>query len=125
MSELEVHPSRWEHGSFFHLSLQTGALEAPWRGRPSTLWGSGRDAIRALLAWGRETLGFERVLVPSFFCPEVISALACELPVAIYPDAPGEPLPAGIDAGPRDVLVVVNTYGMRSKARVDTRAVVL
>jgi hypothetical protein len=125
VSDLEVHPSRWEHGSFFHLSLQTGTLEAPWRGRPSTLWGSGRDAIRALLAWGRETLGLDRVLLPSFFCPEVVPALARELPVAIYPDAPGEPLPARVDAGPRDVLLVVNTFGMRSRTRVETRAVVL
>ncbi len=125
VSDLDVRPARWEHGSFFHLSLETGALEAPWGGAPSTLWGSGRDAMRALLAWGRERLGFERILVPGFFCPEVTSALARELPVAIYPDAPGDPLPARVDASARDVLLVVNTYGMRAGARVCTRAVVL
>ncbi|HSD29180.1 MAG TPA: hypothetical protein VLL75_17900 [Vicinamibacteria bacterium] len=125
MSDLEVHPSRWEHGSFFHLSLEPGVLEAPWNGGPSTLWGSGRDAMRALLAWGRETLGFERIVVPSFFCPKVTSALARELPVAIYPDAPEDPLPDRFEASARDVLLVVNTYGMRARPRVDTRAVVL
>ncbi|MBC8067856.1 MAG: hypothetical protein IAG13_05930, partial [Deltaproteobacteria bacterium] len=45
---------RWEHGSDFHLASATGELAAPWIGRPHTLWGSGRDAMRALLAWGRE-----------------------------------------------------------------------
>lgn len=125
VSDLEVHPSRWEHGSFFHLSLQTGALEAPWSRGPSTLWGSGRDALRALLAWGRERLGFERILVPSFFCPEVTSALSRELPVAIYPDGPEEEPLARVDTSDRDVLLVVNTYGMRARPRLDTRAVVL
>ncbi|HSD66851.1 MAG TPA: hypothetical protein VLF95_09130 [Vicinamibacteria bacterium] len=125
MTEIEVPPSRWEHGSFFHLSRQTGVLEAPWSGRRSTLWGSGRDAMRALLAWGREELGFERVLVPSFFCPDVTAALARELPVAVYPDGPEDPLPARVEAGDRDVLLVVNTYGRRAGPRPDTAAVVL
>lgn len=126
LSDLEVRPERWEHGSFFfHLTLQTGDLQAPWIGKPSTLWGSGRDALRGFLAWGRETLALERVLVPSFFCPRVTATLARELPVAVYPDAPGEPPPAALEAGPRDVLLVVNTYGLRAKARVSTRAVVL
>jgi hypothetical protein len=123
--EVEVHPARWEHGSFFHLSLQAGVLEAPWSEGRSTLWGSGRDALRALLAWGREARGFERVLVPSFFCPEVVTAAARELPVAIYSDGPDGPPPARIEAGPRDVLLVVNTYGMRKGARIETPAVVL
>jgi len=123
--DLVVHPVRWEHGSFFHIALQTGALEAPWSGEPATLWGSGRDAVRALLAWGRGKRGFERVLVPSFYCPEVVEALARELPVAIYPDAPGDPLPGRVDASPRDVLLVANTYGMRARTHVATRAVVL
>jgi hypothetical protein len=81
--------------------------------------------LRALLAWGRDALALERVLVPSFFCPRVAAALARELPVAVYPDAPGEPLPAKVEAGPRDALLVVNTYGMRPMSRVLTRAVVL
>jgi hypothetical protein len=125
MTEINLHPSRWEHGSFFHLSRQTGVLEAPWMAGPFTLWGSGRDAIRALLAWGREELGFERLLLPSFFCPEVTPALERELPVAIYPDAPDGPPPARVEASPRDVVLVVNIYGMRGRSRPDTPAVVL
>jgi hypothetical protein len=125
MSDLEVHPSRWEHGSFFHLSLEPGVLEAPWNGGPSTLWGSGRDAMRALLAWGHETLGFERILVPSFFCPEVTQPRPGAALVAIYPDAPEDPPPDRFEASARDVLLVVNTYGMRPKPQMDTRAVVL
>jgi hypothetical protein len=116
---------RWEHGSDFHLCFEAGALEAPWCDRPSTLWGSGRDALRALLAWGRERRLFERVLAPSFFCRDVVAALARELPVATYDDAPDAPLPARVDADDRDVLLVVNTYGMRARSRIETRAVVV
>ena len=116
---------RWEHGSDLHLSRETGGLEAPWTAGGATLWGSGRDALRALQRFGRKEEGWRRVLVPNFFCGEVVSALARELPVAFYGDAPDGPLPARVDAERGDVLLVVNTFGGRDPSRVQTGAVVV
>jgi hypothetical protein len=120
-----VDASRWEHGSDFHLTSEAGALEAPWLSRPHTLWGSGRDALRALLAWGRDQLGLQRVHAPTFFCPAVVGALAHELPVSLYDDAPDQPLPAALAASARDLALVVNTYGMRGHRPLETAAVVV
>src|SRR5688572_30478270 len=116
---------RWEHGSHLHWVLDGGCLDAPWSGIAHTLWGTGRYALRALLAWGRDELRWQRVLVPTFFCQEVVQALARELPISLYPDAPADPLPTGIEAGERDVVLLVNTYGMRTQTRIQTRAVVV
>ena len=115
-------PSRWEHGSDFHLSSEMGELGAPWGARPATLWGSGRDAMRALLRWGRKERGWRRVLVPSFLCEHVVGALGRELTVGRYEDAPDAALPARVEAEAGDALLVVNTYGMRGPLRVETRA---
>jgi hypothetical protein len=81
--------------------------------------------MRALLRFGREEKRWKRVLVPSFFCEEVVAALARELPVARYGDAPDRPLPARVEGGRDDVLLLVNTYGCRGPFRVETRAVLV
>jgi RimJ/RimL family protein N-acetyltransferase len=121
-------PDRWEQGSDFHLVFEPGVLDAPWIGQAHTLWGSGRDAIRALLAWGRVEEGWARLFVPSLFCQDVVAALARELPVSVY----GDPLQGAehaqaqsIAAGPKDVVLVVNTYGARSRPNIDNGAVIV
>jgi len=113
-----VRSDRWEHGSDFHLSLEAGPAEVPWGGRPHSLWGSGRDAIRAVLALGSEELGWRRVLCPTFFCQNVVAALARQLEVALYEDDPVHGFPASFDTRPGDVLFVPNVYGARRKPRV-------
>ena len=83
--------SRWEQGSEFHARF-AGAEPArhPWDGA-SRLLGSGRDALRAVLAEGRDHRGLKRLWVPSFFCQEVVAALLTEgLPVLPYPAVPME-----------------------------------
>jgi hypothetical protein len=117
--------ARWEHGSDFFLTLDSGTLEAPWLERPHGLWGSGRDALRALLAWGREQQGWKRLRAPTYFCQDVLRTLARELPIALYEDAPDRHLPLCVQANRSDVLLVVNFYGMRNSLRVDTGAVVV
>jgi hypothetical protein len=117
--------SRWEQGSDFFLALEGGSLEAPWLERPHSLWGSGRDAIRALLAWGRDRYGWKRLRVPTYFCQETLDALLEEWPIVLYEDAPDRPLPARVPAEPSDVLLINNFFGMRRTLRLDTEAVVV
>ncbi|MBC8072290.1 MAG: hypothetical protein IAG13_28470, partial [Deltaproteobacteria bacterium] len=69
----------------------------------------------------REHHGWRRVLVPSFYCQEVVAALARELPVGSYPDVPTQPLPARVDAEVDDVVLVVNLHGTRARSSTSTR----
>jgi hypothetical protein len=81
--------------------------------------------MRALLSWGRERNGWKRLLAPTFFCQDVLGALARELPIVLYEDAPHRALPARVDAHRSDVLLVTNIYGMRTQPRIQTDAVLL
>jgi hypothetical protein len=116
---------RWEHGSDFHLTLEAGRLDAPWCERPHALWGSGRSAMRALLAFGRRERGWTRALVPTFCCQHLVAALAGELPVAPYPDSPDEAAPRHVATKPGDVVIVVNLLGTRTRATIATDAPVI
>jgi len=103
---------RWEHGSFFPISLEVGSANLPWTTEQHTLWGSGRDALRALLAWGSRAHGWRRLLIPSYFCQDVVPAVKSVVDVGVYEHAPTEPDPDPVDAGSRDVVLVVATFGM-------------
>ena len=110
---------RWEHGSDFHwLDFQPLGSKPvhPWSGVPSVMFGSGRDALRALLAHGAASLGWKRIFIPSYFCQEVVAAIRTPgMELNVYLDAPGEaPLwPQGI--GPGDTVLVVNFFGLRAE----------
>ncbi|MCW3839610.1 hypothetical protein ONA70_05820 [Micromonospora yasonensis] len=79
---------RWEVGSWFPLwhGGGPGWTDAP---DPLRLYGSGRQALVALLRFGRETHGWRRVHVPAYYCPPVATALAEVLPVSAYDAGPG------------------------------------
>ena len=75
---------------FFPISLEMGSSDLPWTAEPHTLWGSGRHALRALLAWGSRAQGWRRLLIPSYFCQDVVPAVKSEVDVAVYEHAPTE-----------------------------------
>lgn len=106
----------WEHGSDFHCAQSetlSGKAEHPWNSGCEK-YGSGRDALQALLLHGAQELGWRRVFVPSFFCQDVVAAMkCCGINLVLYSDAPREePVwPADIRAG--DVIFVVNYFGLR------------
>jgi hypothetical protein len=103
---------RWEHGSFFPISLDVGSANLPWTTEAHTLWGSGRHALRALLAWGSRAQGWRRLLIPSYFCQDVVPAVKSEVDVAVYECAPTEHTNP-VEAGAGDVVLVVATFGMQ------------
>jgi hypothetical protein len=120
-----VRRDRWEHGSDFHLSSDEGACEAPWLAQRHTLWGSGRDALRALLTWGRLRYGWRRLFVPAYFCEDVVGALERELPIVRYADAPDDPPPMEIDTTSDDVVLVINYFGAERARAVKTRGILV
>ena len=110
-------PEVWEHGSEFHLpqAWEEGDARGPWDAG-GVFYGSGRDALRGLLAHGRKTRGWRRLWVPSYFCREVVAAaLTTEITVEAYPDSPtvaGFGL-SGVAVRRGDVVLRVNYLGLR------------
>jgi hypothetical protein len=93
--------------------------DLPWLSEAS-LFQSGSEALVALVRWGSRRHGWQRVWLPSYYCPEVptaLLALAAEgVELCAYAD---HTLTAcadveGIPATPGDVVVVVNQLGIRS-----------
>lgn len=115
----------WEIGSDFSwpdLVEEPEQSWRPWSGE-SRLYGSGRDALRGLLAHGRDQLGWRRVFVPSYFCQDVIqSMLDTSLDLIVYYYSPFDhpdqfstsafPAPETPCAG--DAVLLVNTFGMHA-----------
>lgn len=107
-----------EIGSEFHWQWPMGNGSAvnsdPWMDEPIYA-GSGRDAIRALLRYGKERLGWERILVPSYLCQEVVKATAAEgMRIRLYSDDPREDITVPALHG-GDVILIVNTFGIRKR----------
>lgn len=118
---------RWEQGSEIQLlSYQPveNPVPEPWKGK-RRFYASGRDALRALLAYG-VYLGWERLWVPSYFCQEVVAALSSAgIALKIYTDAPteNELILEDCDFVPGDVVLVVNYFGLRSKQQLNQKGI--
>jgi hypothetical protein len=82
------------------------------------MFGTGRDALRALLRYGRRERGWRRLLVPTFYSPAVVAAAHEELSVATYVDRPTLEAPSQRHGAmcPGDVVLVVDYFGLRDRA---------
>jgi hypothetical protein len=81
--------------------------------------------VRAILAKGREELGWKRLLCPSYMCQPVAEGFALELPITAYPSSPLSLEPARVETEPGDVVIVIGSLGMRLDAIVSGPAVVI
>lgn len=109
---------RWELGSEFswYGASDTGTETVPWQNQ-AVYYGSGRDAMRALLVYGRESRGWRRLWIPSYYCQRVVAALASVgLPLKVYCDSPWDAgtIPSDL-LEPGDVVLWVNYFGLRAK----------
>ncbi len=106
---------RWEHGSDFHWAEPPLSAEgAPGWPRDALRFGSGRDALRWLLARGRDTLGWTRVWVPSYFCQAVVGAMEeVGLPLQGYVDRPGAEGAGPEKVSPGDVILRRNCFALK------------
>jgi hypothetical protein len=117
-----VAAERWEHGSDLHYLNEWGSASYPWDAHPHSLWGSAREAFSGLVLWGQAELGWGRVWVPGYYCEEVVPAFTEQgIEVSRYRDSPLEPGPDVHDVplAPRDVLIVVNYFGLRGPMTVE------
>ncbi|MFE9957698.1 hypothetical protein [Micromonospora sp. NPDC005299] len=74
------------------------------------LYGSGRQALRALIEFGRRDRGWTAVHLPAYYCPEVVESVTGLLPIRRY-DAGPVGQQESPDAGPTEVVVVVAYFG--------------
>jgi hypothetical protein len=116
---------RWEHGSDFHLSLESGPAQYPWTALPSSLWGSGRDALCALVEWGREAHGWRRLLVPSYFCQEVLVPIKPKIEIEVYPCTPTSDAVATVEGDATDIVLLAALFGMAPTTIVTGRATIV
>lgn len=119
-----VRADRWEQGSTFDLDLEAGSAAYPWDAGPSTLWGSGRAAMRGLLAFGR-TRGWRRLLVPSYMCQTVAGSLVRELPAEAYPFDPISGPRGPVRTRDGDAVLVIHAFGRRMKPEIRGPGVVI
>ncbi len=110
--------SRWENGSFFQWvqNHPPSSARSPWD-KERVMYGSGRDAIRALVNLGRAERGWRRMWVPSYFCQCVVESIAhTGLDALLYTDGPEDTFcdSSDIDARPGDVVLRMNYFGLRT-----------
>jgi hypothetical protein len=116
--DLEPRADRWEYGSEFHWPGRLGVPGAPPVPTDARLYASGRDALAALIQWGRQRRGWRRWFLPTYFCPDVVAAIeATGIEVVRYEDSPRWPVPPRPDvpfcAG--DAYLLVNYFGLRGR----------
>ena len=120
-----VPDERWEQGSDFHLSIEDGDFPAHWDSLPHSYWGTGRQALRGLINWGRAVHGWREMLVPSYYCQDVVDPLRDEISIRVYHDAPTFPRSSPVIAGREVVVLVVALFGMRPRQMVFGDATVI
>lgn len=114
----------WEHGSEDHaLFARRGSPAHPWQ-TGGVFYGSGRDALRALMTDGRDHRGWRRMWIPSFFCQEVVGSILRQgLEILPYRAGPEEPRPEWSDLPLRqgDAVLRVNLFGLQTLPSLEGR----
>lgn len=106
----------WEAGSFFH--YDSSFFDAAPRDQrlPSVLYGSGRDALRALIEHGLRK-GWSKVFVPSYYCHDVTDSIRSLISIEFYPcNFLTEQF--SIEIGDSDAFLAVEYFGRRSAVEV-------
>ncbi|HTP13550.1 MAG TPA: hypothetical protein VMM37_07960 [Bacteroidota bacterium] len=106
-----------EHGSEFHLMEPVEASDrfvSPWS-QNGLLFGTGRDAIKGTLTMGMESMGWNCLWVPAYFCQGVVESMA-ETGIRVrsyYSWYPGNSRTTSLPVLKKgDVLFTVNHFGL-------------
>jgi len=116
MSNLD---GRWEQGSDFHLS-EYSEDEGPDLPMGAHLYGSGRDALRALIAFGVNRHGWKVLWVPSYFCQTVLQGIRIEgIELRGYHDSPLDSSldPIELESSDCGAILILNPFGLRASNR--------
>ena len=114
--------NQWEYGSDFHwltnkFGDSTNALPSDMR-----LFSSGRGALKSLLNYGIRHCGWNRIIVPTYYCEDVTESIIetgmelsyyHDLPVLLAPDLSIRDFRKG------DAILLVNYFGLREKIDIE------
>lgn len=110
---------RWENGSDFHHVEFVESRDRdlhPWEQGRYRYYGSGRDALRALIEYGAGKLDWKRVFLPAYYCQEVVSSLEnYGLHIERYDHSPLNDPVWPTDCGSRDAIIIVNFFGLKKR----------
>ncbi|WER49578.1 hypothetical protein CupriaWKF_20795 [Cupriavidus sp. WKF15] len=112
-----------EFGSFFHLDPAIPLGGEPWLRPGDLLAGTGRDALRAIVAQGRSR-GWRRLHAPSYYCHAVLDDIARDIDVRLYPHAPFGG-PAQLSLADDEAALVPEYFGLRAGVDVQGGSVLL
>ena len=105
----------WETGSEFHWMLLppvSGETTLPINAQ---LYSCGRTALASLLQFGMASLGWKRLWIPTYYCPEVVDTIfSTGIELAFYYDAPFDSVSLPSDIKHGDTILVVNFFGVKS-----------
>ena len=104
----------WEAGSTFHAVAAPSTKSESWLPEPHLLLATGRQAIAAAFRQGQLAGRWDRLLIPSYFCPSVTKWLESVVEVAQYPCSPQHEN-APVARRPRDAVLAVSYFGQRPK----------
>lgn len=106
--------SRWEAGSEFHwMQIRSFTEKSPFSGK-AHLYSCARMALASLLQFGMNELGWKRLWIPAYNCPESVSTiLSTGIEVGVYFDNPVDEVSAPKRIRSGDVISVVNYFGLK------------
>jgi hypothetical protein len=106
-----------EYGSEFHFPDFDSGVVNVFPGREKlNFYGSGRDALKALIYHALDNKLFNCIYLPDYFCSDVVEAVeSTGIDFKIYKDFPGceETEPFSIDFSPGDAILIVNFFGLK------------
>ncbi len=114
---------RWEHGSDFSCEyFQDKDIIKNQLFDKSLILGTGRCALKLLILWGISQNNWNRIWIPTYFCPEVIeSIVSTGLRTEFYFDNPINVFNLDeIDYKIGDVILVNNLFGYRTQPLYDS-----
>lgn len=106
----------WEAGSEFHWMPLAHGSRKPYYLTAANLYSCGRSALAGILQYGREVLGWKRLWIPSYYCPEVVETIfATGISAEFYFDSPMDQVIVPRDILPGDAILIVNFFGVKSR----------
>ena len=112
-----------EFGSFFPLDPAVPLGGEAWVRPGDLLTGTGRDALRAMVAQGRSR-GWRRLYAPSYYCHAVLDDIAGDIDVRMYPHAPFGG-PAQLALADDEAAIVPEYFGLQAEVEVQGGSVLL
>lgn len=106
----------WESGSEYHWMNLAGFSNEPAHPAHAHLYSLGRTALADTIKFAMQSLGWKRLWIATYNCPEVVAAIeSTGIETAFYFDTPFDPVSVPPNIAPGDAIFIVNFFGIKSK----------